>query len=158
MIRCFLLSAGIGSRLRPITLKIPKCLVKVKNKPILSHWIDFLRESGVNDILINTHYLHKIIEKFIKSNNYCNITELSYEKNLVGTAGSIIKNSSFFKNEKFLVAHVDNYTSFNLKDFLNFHNNRSKGIIGTMMVFNVKKTEMFGIVEKSNKNILTNFF
>ena len=76
----------------------------------------------------------------------------------LGTAGSILKNSNFFKNEKFLVAHADNYTSFDLKDFLNYHNNRAKGIIGTMMVFKVKKTEMFGIVKKSNENIMTNFY
>lgn len=62
MIRCLLLSAGIGSRLKPITLKIPKCLVPVKNKPILSHWIDFLKKNGVSEILVNTHYLHKIVE------------------------------------------------------------------------------------------------
>ena len=52
--------------------------------------------------------------------------ELSYEKSLLGTAGSILKNS-FFKNEKFLVAHADNYTAFDLKDFLNYHQNRAEG-------------------------------
>ena len=52
--RAILLSAGIGKRLRPITKKIPKCLVKVKKKPIIDIWIDDLVEK--NQILIEDDF------------------------------------------------------------------------------------------------------
>lgn len=158
MINCLLLSAGYGSRLKPLTNKNPKCLIKVKNQPILSHWIHFLKKNNVNNILVNTHYFHNKVEKFINDYNLQDIVTLSFEQNLLGTGGSILKNKLFFKNKSFFVAHVDNYTVFNLKDFIKFHKQRPPDIIGTMMVFRVCSTKEYGIIKKSQQNILINFF
>ena len=81
-IRALLLSAGLGTRLRPITLKIPKCLVEIKGKPILGDWLDKLENLGTEKVLINTHYLSEQVDKFIDSQHNRNI-EISkfYEKN-----------------------------------------------------------------------------
>jgi mannose-1-phosphate guanylyltransferase len=53
--KALLLAAGLGTRLRPITNTIPKCLVKINNKPLLEIWIETLFEVGIDEILINTH-------------------------------------------------------------------------------------------------------
>ena len=97
------------------------------------------------------------VEECIRVNHFLDFVDLVHEKQLLGTAKTIAQNSIFLEKASFFVAHVDNYTTFNFKDFLNFHNNRSKDIIGTMMTFKVNKPELYGIVEQSNNNILTNF-
>ena len=68
-----LLSAGYGKRLRPLTKNTPKCLLQIKNTNLLEHWIDKLKKAKVNKILINTHFRHDLIKKFIikKSSKIC---------------------------------------------------------------------------------------
>ena len=62
-IKALLLSAGFGTRLRPLTLKTPKCLVKVNGVPLLSHWLLKLEKLGCEEVIINTHYLsHKVLD------------------------------------------------------------------------------------------------
>ena len=59
-IRCLLLAAGLGTRLRPITDNIPKCLVEVGGEPLLADWLRKLQMIGCKQVVINTHYLsHK---------------------------------------------------------------------------------------------------
>ena len=65
-----LLAAGYGTRLLPITKKTPKCLVKINNDNLLNIWINKLVSAGVNNILINTHYLSDQVENFIKINKF----------------------------------------------------------------------------------------
>ena len=64
--KALLLSAGFGTRLRPLTLKTPKCLIEVQGKPILEHWLVALEKIGVEQILINTHYKRDMVLNFLK--------------------------------------------------------------------------------------------
>ena len=57
--KALLLSAGFGTRLRPITNNIPKCLVRINNIPILEHWLLKLENLGIDEVLVNKHYLAK---------------------------------------------------------------------------------------------------
>ena len=66
-IRALLLSAGFGTRLRPITNSIPKCLVHICGKPILAWWLESLEKIGCEAVLINTHYLHENVLDFLSS-------------------------------------------------------------------------------------------
>lgn len=61
-LRAIILAAGMGTRLKPITLNLPKALVKVDNKPLIERQIEYLKEKGINDILIVVGYLK---EKFL---------------------------------------------------------------------------------------------
>ena len=63
--KAILLAAGYGTRLNPLTITTPKCLVLIKNKPLLSIWLDSLLNTGINKFLINTHYLSSIFEDFV---------------------------------------------------------------------------------------------
>ncbi len=58
--RAILLAGGYGKRLKPITNKIPKCLVKINDVPILEIWLNKLYNANVREVLINTHYLSSI--------------------------------------------------------------------------------------------------
>lgn len=65
MLKAFLLVAGLGKRLRPVTDDIPKCLLPINGKPLLQIWLEHLSNHGIDEVLINTHRLHERIEQFI---------------------------------------------------------------------------------------------
>ena len=112
--KIILLAAGFGTRLRPITNKTPKCMVKINNKPLLSYWLELLFKNHEYPVLINTHYLSDIVEGFIEKNKYKKFITTSHEKNILGTAGTLIANKNFIKKDTVLLAHADNLTQFNL--------------------------------------------
>tara|TARA_Y100000991_G_scaffold197682_1_gene168302 strand:+ start:47 stop:757 length:711 start_codon:yes stop_codon:yes gene_type:complete len=158
-IKALLLAAGFGTRLRPITHSIPKCLVEIKGKPLLEIWIENLKIAKIDEVLINTHYLSNKVEEFI---NLLKIEDLKisieYEKNLLGTAGTLIKNKKFFKNSIGLLIHADNFTKLNLSEFLEAHNNRPKNCLITMLTFETDQPEKCGVVEIDNENIVKGFY
>jgi mannose-1-phosphate guanylyltransferase len=156
--RAILLSAGIGKRLRPITKKIPKCLVKVKKKPIIDIWIDELVEKNkIKSILINTHYLSQKVYSHVKKNKYKKKIKLIYEDQLYGTAGTLINNLDFFKNEEGLLIHCDNYCEEGLKNFIKSFKAMPKNCLMSMLTFRTKKPEKCGIVKINKKNIVVKF-
>ena len=98
-LRALLLAAGFGTRLLPITKNIPKCLVEVKDKPILKIWLETLEELGCESVLINTHYLSDQVDEFLLnySSKKMKIDSV-YEAVLNGTAGTLLKNRDYFKD------------------------------------------------------------
>ena len=64
-LRALLLAAGFGTRLRPLTLHTPKCLVPVGGQPLLAHWLQQLELIGTEAALVNTHYLADQVEDFL---------------------------------------------------------------------------------------------
>ena len=95
--KAILLSAGYGVRLKPLTDNTPKCLLPINEKPLLYHWLDLLENEGVTDVLINTHYLAEKIEQSIKQRKNAINVVLSYEPNLLGSAGTIFSNKKIFE-------------------------------------------------------------
>jgi mannose-1-phosphate guanylyltransferase len=65
-LRALLLAAGLGTRLRPITLHTPKCLVSINGEPLLGRWLRQLDSAGCEAVLINTHYLADQVEAFLQ--------------------------------------------------------------------------------------------
>jgi mannose-1-phosphate guanylyltransferase len=156
--KVILLAAGFGTRLRPITNKIPKCLVPIKGKPLLQIWLENLTKAGLNSFLINTHYLHLVVEKFVLNSEFNSFCSLVYEQDLLGTAGTIIKNLDFSDNEDLLVIHADNYCLQDMKTFIEAHNSRPNGCLMTMMTFRTDNPSTCGIVEIDEHGIVKNFF
>ena len=78
--KAILLAAGLGTRLAPITNSIPKCLVPVHGKPLLAYWLDTLIALGVQEVLINLHYLPQQVRDFIAYSEYKAIVTLVEEK------------------------------------------------------------------------------
>lgn len=114
-----ILSGGLGTRLRPITEKIPKSMVLVNNKPFLQYQIEILKKNGITDIVLCVGYLHeKIREYFGTGRKYGVKLAYSTEKNkLLGTAGAL-KNASGFLDREFMVMYGDSYLDFNYRDFI----------------------------------------
>ncbi len=81
-----ILSAGLGTRMRPLTLKTPKPLLPLEGQPILAHTLDRLRDAGVSNILVNAHHLAGQIADFLTA--YPEV-KLSIEEELLETGGAI---------------------------------------------------------------------
>ena len=82
-----ILAAGYGMRMDNLTKDIPKPLLKIKNKTLISYAIDLIKNMSFDKIYINTHYKHNMLERFI-SENYPDIS-ISYEETILGTGGGI---------------------------------------------------------------------
>ena len=158
-LRALLLSAGYGTRLRPITDNKPKCLLEINNKPIIEHWLAKLEEIDCERVFINTHYLFEDVTKFIQSRKKSSmIIETKYEKELLGTAGTLINNYSFFKDSTIIMIHVDNMTNFDIQNILDFYNYKEEdNSLFTMLTFKTDKPSSCGVVVTDEKMILREF-
>lgn len=155
--KAFLLAAGKGLRLRPFTNHIPKCLIKIKRKPLLSYWLNELERNNINKIFINTSYKSEKIHNYIRNHKNYNKIKILNEKKLLGTAGSLLKNINYFKNDSLLLMHSDNFTRFPLAKLIKAHKSRPSKCLITMMIFSTSTPKTCGIVELDEEKVVQNF-
>jgi len=146
--KVLILAAGLGTRLRPLTETVPKCLVPVAGRPLLAYWFDRLAEAGLQDVLINTHHLPDQVREFIGAVNRrgrFHVTE-AYEPELLGSAGTIHANREFVSGaDDCLIIYADNLSAVRLAAMIRFH--RSHGDPFTMMLFPAARPKECGIAE-----------
>lgn len=154
--KAFLLSAGNGTRLRPLTEDTPKCLVEVKKKPLLYWWTKLFEKYGVDTVLINAHHLSdQVVDYVSKSKSKLNWNVI-YEQVLLGSAGTIAEQGAWVRREPyFLIAYSDVLTNCNLKKVVEFH--KASGAEFTMVVAPVADPRGKGIVEIGDGGVVTSF-
>lgn len=155
--RALLLAAGLGTRLRPLTNHVPKCLIPIHGRPLLDYWLELLVGNGIVEVLVNTHHFAELVNDYVASSTWAKNVTVVFEKSLLGTGGTVLANRDFFKNEPLLVAHADNLTIFDPAAFLKAHRNRPVGAELTMMVFETPVPESCGIVELGQHGIVQAF-
>lgn len=156
--KAILLAAGFGTRLRPLTNTIPKCLVPINGRPLLDIWLNKLTKAGVAHILVNTHYLPEKVEKYINGSEFKGRVKMVNETDLLGTAGTLIFNADFFEGEDGLLIHADNYWTEDISKLILAHTNRPKGTLITMLTFRTDNPSSCGIVEVDNKGVVVKFY
>lgn len=156
--KALLLAGGIGSRLSPLTDTLPKCLMPIRKKPLLEFWIDKLLDSGIDDILVNVHHFPEIVIDFLQRDRFKNSISWVYEKELLGTAGTLKKNRGFFSGSDILLVHADNFCTADLNSFISSHREKSEKCIMSMMTFFTDTPESCGIVQADKDGIVTDFF
>jgi NDP-sugar pyrophosphorylase family protein len=145
-----ILSAGYGTRLKPITDRIPKALVVYKSKPLINNQIERLVKAGIDEIVINAHHFSDKISEYIKSRTFRIKINVIVEEQILGTGGGILNAKKYFEKEKsFLVINVDVDTDSDLGDIINYHNENDW--FATIAVQNRKTTRY---IEFSNEMIL----
>jgi mannose-1-phosphate guanylyltransferase len=149
--RALLLAAGLGTRLKPLTDTIPKCLISIDGKPLLEYWITMLYKGGVFPLLVNLHYHADQVVKFIDDSPYKEFLVTVYEKKLLGTGGTLLKNREFFGDEPLMLVHADNLSLFDVRAFIKSHQNRPPGCEITMMTFKTPTPHTCGILEVDEK-------
>ena len=132
-----ILAAGLGSRLKPITDKIPKALVEVNGKTLLQYNIERIVSSGINNIAINVHHFsEKVINYLHENRNFgANIFISDETDKLLDTGGGIKKVSEWLQDDQpILIQNVDIYTNINYKKMFEFH--KKKNALATVAVRN----------------------
>ena len=155
--RALLLAAGLGTRLRPLTDTMPKCLVPIKGQPLLGLWLERLTQARIGPFLINTHYLAEQVETFIETSPYRDQVRLVDERDLEGTAGTLIANLDFFQGEDGLLIHADNYCLADFTAFQQAHHSRPPECLMTMMTFRSVAPSSCGIVELDQRGVVVGF-
>ena len=106
-----ILAAGFGTRLKPLTNNTPKPLIKVNNVVLLDRAIQHIRNCGIKEIIINTHYLHEDIHNHIQkyySHEECNLEiKIIHEKEILGTGGGVWNALNTYKKDEILVFNAD---------------------------------------------------
>jgi mannose-1-phosphate guanylyltransferase len=156
-LRALLLAAGIGTRLRPITDRVPKCLVPIHGKPLLEYWLEMLLPNGIDRVLVNTHYLPDPVRAFVAESPWRESVDMVHEEVLLGTGGTVLRNRDFLDSGPFLVAHADNLTRFDVGAFIRAHANRPPGVDLTMMTFDTDVPQSCGIVELDGREVVIGF-
>lgn len=142
------MAAGAGTRLNPLTAKIPKPMVPVVNIPIIELILRHLQKFGINDVIANTHYCAESIHEAFGVDNKLGINfQYVHEKALSGTAGGLKVCESFFEQgETFIVVSGDALTNVNIEELYKKH--KKSGALASMALMEVPMTEVdqFGVV------------
>lgn len=158
--KALLLAAGLGTRLKPLTDNIPKCLIGINGKPLLEYWVTMLYKGGVYPLLVNLHHHADKVANFINNSPYSAFITTVHEEKLFGTGGTLLKNQSFFENEPeepVMLVHADNLSVFDVQAFVNSHLNRPAGCEITMMTFKTPTPQTCGIIETDEKGCVQAF-
>ena len=124
-----ILCAGFGSRMENLTINTPKPLLKYKNRILLKNTINFFTNIGCDEILINTHYLHKKINKYLYKNFKNYPIKIIYEPTILGTGGGVKNIFNHTKRKKICSVNSDifwtNQNKLHIENFLENYQNVS---------------------------------
>jgi len=154
--KAFLLAAGVGSRLRPITNTTPKCMLAIDGRPLLDIWLDALDRAGAGEVLVNLHHLPDVVRRHLAARTAPPAVSTFYEPELLGSAGTLLANRGWVDGEEFFLAcYADNLTDFDLRSLVGAH--REHGAIATLAVFHSENPSAGGVVELDDVGTVTGF-
>ena len=156
--KVLLLAGGLGTRLRPLTDSVPKCLVPIRGRPLLDYWFDRFADAGIRDVLINTHHLPAQVRAYAERVNRSGRFDVreSFEPVLLGSAGTLHANRGWIEaGETCLIVYADNLSDVDLSQFLQFH--ISHGAAMTMMLFHTPYPTKCGIAALDANNRIVEF-
>jgi mannose-1-phosphate guanylyltransferase len=151
--KAFLLAAGLGTRLRPITDSTPKCMLRIGDRPLLDIWLDALAEAGVHEVLVNLHHLGHVVHSHVAARSGPPAVLMVEERELLGSAGTLLANRSFVEGEEmFLAVNADNLTDFDLRVLVDAH--RDGGAVATLSLFRAPRPSECGIVDVGDGRVV----
>lgn len=154
--RAFLLAAGIGSRLRPLTDTVPKCMVTIDGRPMLDIWLDALGRTGADEVLVNLHHFAGVVRDHLAMRAGPPAVRIAEEPDLLGSAGTLLAHRDWVAGEDmFLVCYADNLTDFDLRTLVDAH--RSHDVIATLTAFHSGNPSAGGVLETDSDGTLTAF-
>jgi NDP-sugar pyrophosphorylase family protein len=155
--RAMILAAGLGTRLRPLTLERAKPAAPLVGKPIIIRLIEKLSLAGVSEFRVNLHHLPHSIQSIFADPLYADKRKVSFsfEPRILGTAGGLKANEAFFRDDTFLMANGDVVCDFDLTGALAFH--RSRRPLATMILLPQERPYKFYPVFLDDEGRLTHF-
>lgn len=116
-----ILAAGFGTRLRPLTDKMPKALVPVNGRPMLEHVIDKFISQNITEIFINAHYFADQIREFIDRSKFRAKITVVEEDEIMGTGGGIFNMLQYISDDDFIVYNTDVVCDIDLEELMAYH-------------------------------------
>jgi mannose-1-phosphate guanylyltransferase len=155
-LKAFLLAGGHGSRLRPLTDSLPKCLVPIQGKPLLDIWLDLCARSGISEVLINLHAHVRLVEDHLSGKCSPVSVRVAHEHRLLGSAGTIVANREWINSDPaFWVFYCDVLTNTNLRRMHEFH--FLHGAVATVGLYQVPDPSRCGVALTDSSGIITSF-
>ena len=150
--QAFVLAGGKGERLKPLTDKIPKPLVKVKGKRILEYSVELLVKHGVKEIILGVGHMHEQIQEYFGDGSKFGISIVySVETEPLGTGGAL-KQAEKMLNEKFFMLNGDNIADYDLTEQVKTHNENSA--TATLSITEVEDVSSYGVAKLENEKII----
>jgi len=154
--KAFLLAAGHGTRLRPLTDHLPKCLLPVKGTPMLAIWLDLCRRFGIHEVLVNIHSHADQVRKFVDHQNNGIRVQVVEEPALLGSAGTLRANMNWVSGEQhFWIFYADVLTRTDLASMLRTH--LTTNPVATLGVYRVPNPRRCGIVNLGENDVVQEF-
>lgn len=153
--KAVVMAGGSGSRLRPLTIRRPKPMIPVVNKPVISHILDLLKRHGFTEVIITVQYLADLIQDYFGDGSSFGMNiQYSLEETPLGTAGSV-KNAQKLLDDTFLVISGDALTNFNLTELVKYHQNANT--MATLAIYNIANPVDYGVITINNNGHITHF-
>ncbi len=149
------LAGGFGTRLRPLTINIPKPMVPIANKPILLHIVNLLKKNKITDLIIILYHQPELIKDYFKDGKHfgVNIKYIISDEDL-GTCGAVGLAKDYLKDD-FLVISGDILTDFNISEIINYHLNKKS--VATITLTRVTNPLQYGIVITNEEGGIVRF-
>lgn len=154
--KAFLLAGGQGTRLRPLTDTMPKCLVPICGTPLLEIWLELCARSGITEALINVHAHMQALEEFLWLHNSPVKVSLIHEEHMLGSAGTLAANREWIGSDPaFWILYSDVLTDADLNGMEEFHLRRGK--IATLGTYRVPDPARCGVALTDEKSVIVDF-
>ncbi|MGA9509002.1 MAG: nucleotidyltransferase family protein [Candidatus Sulfotelmatobacter sp.] len=154
--KAFLLAGGYGTRLRPLTDSLPKCLVPIQGKPLLDIWLDLCARSNITEVLINLHAHSRLVEEHLKEKCSPVAVSVVHEKQLLGSAGTIAANREWINSDPaFWILYSDVLTNMDLRRMTEFHVEHET--VATLGLYQVPDPSRCGVALTDSSGIITDF-
>jgi mannose-1-phosphate guanylyltransferase len=131
--------------------------VRINGRPLLDYWLELLSLGGIEGVLVNLHYLPEPVRAWLGASRHPIRMSTVMEAQLLGTAGTLLRNREFFRGEPALLVHADNLSLFDVRAFLDRFERRPAGVAITMMTFRTDQPSACGIVELDTDGVVRAF-
>jgi len=143
--KAIIMAGGFGTRLRPLTLGIPKPMVSIGNRPMMEHVVNLLKKHGFDDVLSLLYFQPEAITGYFGDGSKFGVKmEYLLAEDDFGTAGSVRNAYEFFKGERILIISGDVLTDFDLTSVIGFHEDRKAS--ATMVLTQMENPLSYGVV------------
>jgi len=154
--KAFILAAGEGTRLRPLTESVPKCLLPIRGVPVLEIWLNSCKAAGITDVLVNAHAHAEAVKQFAATQKSGVRVSVVEEPQLLGSAGTLAENRAFVGGEEaFFVLYGDVLMNVDLRRMFEFHCQRN--LSATLGVYQVPDPTRCGVVTMDENDVIQKF-
>lgn len=155
LMKALFLVGGMGTRLRPLTNKIPKPMIPIMGKPLLERSILNLKSVGIKEVVLSTCYRAQYIQRYFENGEKLGMKIYHVKEDIPLGTGGAIKNAEEYFDDTFLIFNSDILSDIDIKEFIKYH--REKGADVTIAVTQVDDPSMYGVIEYDENDYAISF-